>query len=158
MKNTKYAVMITLLKIMVRHNKYWSVASQKKLLTLLQRFHHLKIERRQLNYHLADLRRLGYIKTIQRKHRRDDGTLCLLTSAHCITLAGYRYLLSKAVKEAWYRIKELTRRYLPPPRTKEDQDKTLETRELPPKRTGKNPFLDPTFRKRKGMKPLPDFS
>ena len=158
MRTTKYAVMITLLKVMVRHHKFWSIASQKKILDLLETYHGLKIHRRQLNYHLADLRRIGYIKTISRKHRRGDGTLCLLTSAHCITLKGYKYLLTKSVREAWARIKELKKRYMPQPQTTNTQGKPMLTQEVFPEKTGKNPFLDPDFRKSKGMKPLTSFS
>jgi hypothetical protein len=42
-----------------------------------------------LNYHLADLRKAGLIKTIRRTHRKSDGTLCLQTSATCLTPLGY---------------------------------------------------------------------
>lgn len=158
MRNTKYAVMITLLKVMVRHHKFWSIASQKKILDLLETYHGLKIHVRQLNYHLADLRGAGYIKTISRKHRNADGTLCLLTSAHCITIKGYKYLITKSVSEAWQRLKELKTKYIPKPEPVSAQEKPLLAQEITPKKTGKNPFLDPVFRKRKGMTPLTSFS
>lgn len=152
MRNTKYATLVTTFKIMVRHRKYWATATQRTLLNLLERYHALKISRRQLNYHLADLRRDGYIKTIRRYDRRPGGQIILLASAHCITPKGYRLLISLGVREAWHRLKELKRRYLKePPRTK-TQDEHPQNQEITPKKTGTNPFLNPEFRRKKGLK------
>jgi len=65
--------------------------------------------------------------------------------------------MAMSVREAYKRIRDLTKRYLPDLKLQKDREKHLESREIPPPKTGKNPFLDPAFRKRKGLKALPPF-
>jgi len=110
---TKYSTLICIQKIIEKHNNNYSYASQAKLLELLETIHKVKINVRMLGYHLADLRREGLIKSIKRTHRREDGTLSLLTSATCLTIAGCKYLALKGVKWAWQHLKSLVKKYVP---------------------------------------------
>jgi len=110
---TKYSTLICLQKIIEKHGSNYSYASQAKLLELLETIHKVKINVRMLGYHLADLRREGLITSIKRTHRREDGTLSLLTSATCLTIAGCKYLATKGVKWAWQHLKLLVKKYVP---------------------------------------------
>lgn len=154
MKNSKYSTLIVLLKIMARYDSFWSQASQRTILKYLEKFHRVKINRRMLNYHLADLRAAKFIRTIKRHKRNNDGTLCLLPSAHCITLKGYAYLASKAVALAWTRLKALRAKYFPGETIRHAIKKHIEPpqEDLAPKKY--NPFLDPDFRRKQGLTPV----
>lgn len=158
MKATKYATLLTTYKVMKAHNKYWSTVTRAKLIYLLEKYHTTKIGKRALNYHLKDLRDEGLIKTYRNWGRFKDGTIYLKASSHCITVKGYRLLMVMGVREAYKRIKELTKRYLPSLDTQNDRDNHTRTQEIPPRKTGKNPFLDPEFRKRKGFKEITPFA
>lgn len=158
MRHTKYAVLVTLYKVMIKHGKYWSTASQTTILRLLRERHRIIISRRQLNYHLADLRNNGLVFSIKRNGRTPDGTLIPRSTANSITIKGYRYLIVMGIKEAWHRLRVLMRKYLPEPKPKTDQQKPASNQDLPPKKTGKNPFLNPDFRRGHGLKEIPPFT
>jgi hypothetical protein len=81
--------MTTLAAIIRKYKKKYCTASQQKITELLATYYNVSIKERMLNYHLADLRKAGLIKTIRRTHRKADGTLCLQTSATCLTPLGY---------------------------------------------------------------------
>lgn len=151
MKTTKYSTLITLYKIMEKYKRYWTYGSQQNILRLLKQIHGVTIQRRMLCYHLADLRESGLIKTIRRHNRKDDGTLVLLTSAHCITLKGYLYLARMGVAGVWKRISELRRRYAPILTKRTRVDEPLTDQITPQPKSGFNPFLDPLWRKRHGF-------
>lgn len=155
MKNSKYSALVTLFHIMSRYNSMWSYASQRKILQLMEKYHGITIKRRMLNYHLADLRSAGYIKTIKRHTRDDEGQIILLPSAHCITLKGYLYLAYKAVGKAWDRVKALRKRYLPKETHPKDLQTPIQEHVEIPQRDGYNPFLDPHYRQARGL--APDF-
>ncbi len=111
MKNTKYAILITVFFVMRRYKSLWCYSSQTHMLELLLKYHKIKISRRQLNYHLHDLRAQGHIKTWKRHKRDKFGRIHLVTSASCITLKGCYYLVRKGVSLAIFHMKQLRKRF-----------------------------------------------
>lgn len=111
MKNTKYAILLTVFFVMRRYKSLWCYASQMRMLELLEKYHKIKISRRQLNYHLHDLRAEGHIKTWKRHKRDKFGRINLETSASCITLKGCYYLVRKGVSLAIFHMKQLRKRF-----------------------------------------------
>jgi DNA-binding transcriptional ArsR family regulator len=105
--------MTTLAAIIRKYNKKYCIASQNKLIELLATYYNVNIQKRQLNYHLADLRKAGLIKSIRRTYRNRDGTLCLNTSATCITLLGYLELWKMGCEWAKKMYDKLKKKYFP---------------------------------------------
>jgi len=111
MKNTKYAILIVIAHVMWKHKSVWCYAAQAKMLELLSKYHKVEISRRQLNYHLRDLRDQGLIKSWKRHHRNEKGQIILLSSATCLTIKGCVYLVRKGVTKAVRHLKVLKERY-----------------------------------------------
>jgi DNA-binding transcriptional ArsR family regulator len=105
--------MTTIAAIIRKYKKKYCVASQEKLIELLLKFYKVKIEKRMLNYHLADLRKAGLIKSIKRTYRNRDGTLCLNTSATCLTPKGYYELWKLGCEWAKQMYDKLSKKYFP---------------------------------------------
>lgn len=103
----------TIAGVIQKHRKNWCTASQNKLLELLATWHKTQINRRSLNYHLKDLREAGLIRTIKRTKRNPNGTICLLTSATCLTLEGYKLILKMGNTWAKAKIESLKKKYWP---------------------------------------------
>ena len=158
MRNTKYDVLITIQAILKRYRGNWCYPSRARILELLQKYHTIEIRYRQLGYHLADLRDAGLIKSIRRNHRNDDGTLCLLTSARCLTIKGCKYLVKRGVTWAQHHLNRLKLKYMPPQPGKPDSEAKHSDREDLPEHSGKNPFLDPGHRRRLGLPDAPPFN
>lgn len=157
MQLTKFSTLTTVSKVIQAHRKDWCYAAQQTLLNLLKKFHNIAIGRRMLNYHLADLRKEGLIKTYGRIHRREDGTICLLSSATCLTLKGAYYLYKKGNSWALRHFKALKKRYGPqkaasPQDSGENPDPVGKT---PIPCNPNNPFLDQKCRSRMGLPPIP---
>jgi DNA-binding transcriptional ArsR family regulator len=113
MRATKMQVMTTLAGVIRKYKKKYCIASQGKIIELLDSFYDVSIKERMLNYHLADLRKAGLIKSIKRTYRNRDGTLCLNTSATCLTPLGYKELWklgSEWAKKMYYK---LAKKYFP---------------------------------------------
>jgi len=157
MRNTKYDVLITIQAVIKRYQGNWCYASRAKMLDLLQQYHAIEIRYRQLGNHLADLRDAGLIKTYHRNFRRDDGTLCLLTAARCLTIRGCNYLLQRGVEWAKHHLNKLKLKYIPPKPGKPFDDAKHLVREDLPEPSGLNPFLDPGHRRRLGLPDAPPF-
>mgnify|MGYP000483332224 FL=1 len=66
MRSTKVQTMTTIATIIRKYKKKYCTASQQKIVELLSKYYGVKIELRMLNYHLADLRAAGLIKSIKR--------------------------------------------------------------------------------------------
>lgn len=113
MRSTKVQLVTTISAIIKKYKKKYCVASQAKLIELLETFYGVKIKRRMLGYHLADLRKMGLIKSIRRTHRNSDGTLCLETSATCITCLGYHELWKMGCEWAKKMHDKLKKKYHP---------------------------------------------
>lgn len=111
MKNTKYAILLTVFFVMRRYKSFWCYSTQMHMLELLEKYHRIKISRRQLNYHLHDLRTQGFLKTWKRHKRDGTGKICLVSSASCITLKGCYYLVRKGVSLAIFHMKQLRKRF-----------------------------------------------
>lgn len=151
MRTAKYDVLITLMAIIRRYKGNWCYASRSKILELLKEHHGIIIGYRQLGNHLADLRDSGLIKSFGRNYRNKNGTICLLTSARCLTIAGCKYLIKRGVLWARGHLGKLKAKYIP-------KEPKPPSKELPrqewvqlPRRPGVNPFLDPEFRRRMGL-------
>lgn len=113
MRSTKLQTMTTLAAIIKKYKKKYCVAGQDKIIELLATYYNINIQKRMLNYHLADLRKLGLIKTIRRTHRKADGTLCLQTSATCLTPLGYYELWKLGCEWAKKMYDRLIKTYCP---------------------------------------------
>lgn len=111
MKNTKYAILITIFMVMRRYKSFWCYSTQMHMLKLLEKYHKIVISRRQLNYHLRDLRDQGFIKTWKRHKRNEKGRICLVSSASCLSLKACVYLVRKGVSMAVHHLKALRKRY-----------------------------------------------
>jgi len=157
MRTTKYDVLITTAFIIQKSTGNWSYASRNSTLELLKKIHNIKIRYRQLGNHLADLRDAGLIKSISRSHRKVDGTLCLLTSARCLTIKGCKYLIRHGVTWAKHHLNKLKLKYIPPEPGKPASVKLPTNHGQPPVKPGKSIFEDPEFRKKHGMTPPPPF-
>lgn len=143
--HTKTAVLITVAAVVKKYGKFYSYASQKKLLELLKEHHGIIIGRRQLNYHLGDLEQAGLIKRQRRNHRKTDGTLCLLSTAICITIKGANRLWKIGIEWGKRHLQRLKGRYAKPkhPQTAKPWKSPPIFSPKPPPRRRNNPFLDP---------------
>jgi len=117
-------------------------------MNLLAKHYGTHIKVRQLNYHLADLRKMRLIKSIRRNKRNPDGTICLQTSATCLTPLGYYELFKLGVEWAHQRYMNLIAKYFPPNPKKETKRQEWSAK-LQNERheVGKKMFEDPDFRK-----------
>lgn len=155
MQHTKLSTLVTISKVIQAHKKFWSYASQDTILNLLLSFHNVHIRRRMLNYHLADLRGHGMIRTFGRTHRNENGTICLLSSATCLTVKGALFLYKMGNLWALRHMKSLKRKYTPQAQAKHHDLKKK------PDLMGKNPtdypeknrFLDQECRLKMGLPP-----
>lgn len=111
MRATKVQTMTTLAAIIRKYKKKYCIASQQRIIELLSMFYGVKIEKRMLNYHLADLRKAKLIKSIKRTYRNRDGTLTLNTSATCLTPKGYYELWKMGCEWAKKMYDKLTKKY-----------------------------------------------
>lgn len=148
MRCTKVQVMTSIASVIRKYKKSYCVASQKKLIELLADHHRVSIHRRMLNYHLADLRKFGLIKTIRRTHRNKDGTLCLETSATCLTAAGYWELWKLGCEWAKKKYYQLINKYFPKKVENNKAAEPVDEQEIVRRRAlAKKVMKDPSFRK-----------
>lgn len=113
MRSTKMQTLTTIAAVIRKYRKSYCVASQEKLIELLGTYHQVSIRHRMLNYHLADLRKFGLIKSIKRTHRKSDGTICLQTTATCLTPLGYYELWKLGCEWARRKYDSLIKKYCP---------------------------------------------
>ena len=113
MQVTKYAVLCCITAVIKKYKGTYSYASQEVLLGLLEKYHGIKISTRQLNYHLKDLRKEGFIKSRKRCGRRENGTVHLMTSATCLTIKGCLLLMNKGYTWAASHLSRLRKFYIP---------------------------------------------
>jgi len=152
MRATKVQVLTTLSAIIRKYKKKYCTASQDKLIELLSTFYGVKIKRRMIGYHLADLRKAGLIKSIKRTHRNGDGTVCLETSATCITPHGYHELWkmgSEWAKTMWDKLKK---KYFPRETTKTKTTAPINQEEVDQRRAlGRAMFKTEAYKKTFGL-------
>ncbi|MBA7635750.1 hypothetical protein ES703_43354 [subsurface metagenome] len=113
MNLTKFSVLITIMHVIKKFDNFYCEASQKKIIQLLKQYHNITINRRQLNYHLHDLREAGLLRSIKRCVRREDGTLSLKTTATCLTMKACVLLGRKGITWATRHLKRLKTKYFP---------------------------------------------
>jgi len=157
MQLTKVATLVTISKVIQKHQKNWCYASQNTILNLLTLFHNIGIHRRMLNYHLADLREQGLIKTWRRTKRNEDGTICLLSSATCLTMKGALFLYKMGSSWALRHFKALKKKYMPQVAASPQGPGETPSPEgqKPATYNPKNPFLDQKCRLNMGLPPIP---
>lgn len=152
MRSTKVQVLSTLAGVIRKYKNNYCVASQDKLCDLIYSWYWVKIKRRMLNYHLADLRKFGLIKTIHRTHRNSDGTICLMTSATCLTSLGYRELWKLGCEWAKKKYYSLIKTYSPKLNCSKKADSGPQDEELHRRRDLiPGMFKNPEFREAFGM-------
>lgn len=105
--HSKTSLLVTIAHVIKVHDNNWCYATQSKLIELLAQHHQVDIKQRQLNYHLRDLRDAGFIKTIKRTRREEDGTLTLMSSATCLTIKGCLRLFQLGMAWALRHLKKL---------------------------------------------------
>ena len=142
MRATKLQTMTTIAAVIRKYKKKYCTASQQKITELLATYYKVSIKARMLNYHLADLRKAGLIKTIRRTHRKSDGTLCLQTSATCLTALGYLELWKLGCAWAKKMYDSLIKKYNP-----KIGDKIKATPDIPDEEVRRRRDLIPEFLK-----------
>jgi len=144
--------MTTIAAIIRKYKKKYCVASQAKIIELLKSFYGVEIKERMLNYHLADMREAGLIKSIKRSYRNRDGTLTLNTSATCLTPHGYYELWKMGCEWAKKMYDRLIRKYCPKIGDQYTKTPAPQDGELRRRRTlGKEVFRDPAYLKAFGL-------
>lgn len=157
MNTSKVAVLVTHASVIKKYKGNWSLASQQKVLDLLKKCHDIIIKRRQLGYHLADLRAEGFIKTIKRHRRDPDGTVCLLSSATCLTMKGCVFLYRLGQTWALKHLRNLRRTYGPRLPSSNKREAAYKAQVNDDHTQGDSPFMDPEFRRKRGLEPFPEF-
>lgn len=112
MQLTKFSLLTTISAIIRKYKGKYCYASQERFLELLEEIHGIKIKVRALNKHLHDLRAEGLIISRKRIRREEDGTLCLETSATCITIAGYELLIREGAEWCKGILYQLKKKYM----------------------------------------------
>lgn len=107
MQLTKISLLSTYGKLIQRYSKNYVYPSQETLLKLLKQHYRTIISRRALNYHLADLRSSGLVRTIKRNCRDANGQIKQLTSATCLTIKGCQLLFKLGSSWALRHLKKL---------------------------------------------------
>ena len=106
---------------------------------------------------LGWLKRNKYIVSYRNYGRNDDGTVYSKASNRQLTiktLLAFRKSGFKAASWLWDTAQRISK---PPDTCDRSKDNIPKEQDIvPPKKTG-NPFRDPEFRKRKGLKPLPSW-
>ena len=153
--NTAMALFATYAIVLRTSKSGWIYPGQAATQRLLAKHHAIKIAQRTIRYHNLNQTNQGLVRRKRRYKRRSDGTVYILTTALCYTIQGYKILLSLGYtwakeKIAWLRQKygnslkpELNKQPVPVPNPHEES----------PTKHGPNPFRDPPFRNKIGLKP-----
>ncbi len=155
MNVTKIAVLVTVGAIIKKYKGNWSMASQKRMLELLEQIHTIPIKRRMLCYHLADLRAAKLITTIKRHKRDSNGQICLMSSATALTIGGCVLLFKLGNRWALKQLEFLKSRYgqeSTPNHNGENNRKPPNGRKTEPE---SDRFRDPEFRVGIGLPAFP---
>jgi len=152
MRATKVQVMTTLAGVIRKYKKKYCIASQGKIIELLDSFYDVSIKERMLNYHLAHLRKAGLIKSIKRTYRNRDGTLCLQTSATCLTPLGYYELWKMGCEWAKKMYDKLIKKYYPKKASQVEAPAPVNREELDRRRAlGRDMFKTEAYSKAFGL-------
>jgi len=155
MNVTKIAVLTTFGAIIKKYHGNWATPSQNTILSLLVVYHQIKIKRRALGYHLADLRAGKLITTIKRHKRDSNGQICLMSSATALTMKGCVQLFQLGNQWALKQLQYLKSHYPPEPPNNHTNNKNHK-KPQPPRSTKKSDrFEDPGFRAGLGLTAFP---
>ena len=108
LNNSKTALLITLLQILVKGEKHYCKPHPDRLLELLQQYHRIKIERRWFFQCMRDLEDAGFIFRQRRWEKLQEKIIRSKTSLWFFTIKGAQFLKAKAINGA----KELLARML----------------------------------------------
>lgn len=155
MRNTSYSLLVSVGKIIEKSGGFWSKASQQKYTELLAKIHNVNISKRTVRYHLLNQTNQHMVRRYRRWKRASSGRVNAQTTAICLTVHGYKYLLAKGFTWAGLQIKRLNQKY------GKNSDGAMRppgkipgsSQEIPPKKGGKNPYADPAHRKKMGLPP-----
>jgi DNA-binding HxlR family transcriptional regulator len=89
---TKRAIIEVLMSLQLKYGKAYCFPTQKKILELLKLYHGIEIQRRALNYHLADLVAQGLISRTRRIRKNIKGGLIFNSTLYFLKNLGYRFL------------------------------------------------------------------
>lgn len=107
MHNSKFALLITIYKTLVKGNKGYISPSVNTLIDLVSTFHKINIKRRRAFQCLRYLEDEGYVSRRKRYVKQDDNSWKQVPSLIAITLKGARKLYSMGVDGASKLIKSI---------------------------------------------------
>ena len=128
---TKYATLLVLYKLQVKHVNTYSRLFRKTIQAKLEVYHNIRIALRTISYHLKDLVDLGFIETYQRYGRRPNGEFFGKASNRALTGRALHYLKSKSVKVPaflWKHLKDKAAKIRSKLQTKETPQQGLDQR------------------------------
>lgn len=105
MGSSKHAILITIFSILVKGNRHYITPSMDAILSLLEKYHGVKIKRRWLFECMRYLRYEGFLKTRHRFYNSDYNKIHQLPSMITVTLYGLSWLDKKKVKGAVEKLK-----------------------------------------------------
>jgi hypothetical protein len=91
---TKQAIIEILVSLQLKYGKAYCFPTQKKILSLLEEFHGIKIQRRALNYALADLVAAGMISRVRRIKHSKTGEMIFKSTLYFIKQIGHKIISS----------------------------------------------------------------
>jgi len=89
---TKAAIVEILVSLQLRYGKAYCFPTQKKILQLLEEYHGIKIQRRALNYALADLEAAHIISRKRRIKHSKTGEMIFKSSLYFIQKLGHIFI------------------------------------------------------------------
>ena len=107
MNNSKAALMITLFASTGQGKNHYTTGSIKKTLSLLKKYHKIKIKRRWVFQCFRDIIDAGYITRKARYKQRSGGRIGQIPSMVSFTLKGARYLVAKRISGALRLLKSI---------------------------------------------------
>ena len=144
-------------RLMIHGRRTWVRHSRHKECELLTLFFRRTISKSWLDDNRGTLKREGFCRSWHHGFRYKDGRYQGSESRRQFTLKACNALASRGItvfRQAWHAVKKS----VTPPAS----DKTTPAAPTPIKHQdseniGKNPYEDPEFRVRRGLKPLPDW-
>jgi len=112
-RTTKLDLLYTIAKVIQKHGKNYSFATNQLYLDNLSKYHKIKITMRTLQKHMQDLREEGFIKSIRRYGHQPDGKIFRRSSAVCLTVKGYLRLAKNGWTWAYNVANKLGKRFIP---------------------------------------------
>jgi len=153
--STKYAILMAFHQIMAHHKKTYCWPTREKIQELILKKKNRLYSLSWIDDCLGWLKVNRYIVSYRNYGRYDNGTIYAKASNRQLTRKALATLRKGGLEVArwlWGTAKKINGLIDSKTAT---QDNIPKDQDIDPPRYGKNPFLDPEFRKRKGLKPLP---